>query len=629
MAVSAPMSLVLENIRNIAIIAHVDHGKTTLVDGLLKQSGTFRENEATSDRMMDSGDLERERGITITAKNTAILYKDKKINIVDTPGHADFGGEVERILSMVDGACVLVDAAEGPLPQTRFVLRKALEQNLKIIVVINKVDRQDARPEEVLNEVFDLFIDLEANDEQCDFPVVYAVAREGRAYTNLADAMAHKPATLEPLFDAIVKTMPHPQVNKDGKAQLLIANLSYSEYLGRLAIGRLKQGSLKPGQALGLVQEIDGKNVLKTIKVTGISSYMGLKQVPAQEVIAGDIAVVAVGDQDIKIGDTIVGIPDQSTARDDKWDPLLLALPRIHVEEPTLQMEWRVNDSPFAGREGEHVTSRKLRDRLLREVLTNVALKFQETDNPDRFMLKGRGEFQMAILAEQMRREGFEFALAMPQILMKEENGVQMEPMEMAVLDVPEFAQGAITQMFQIRKGMLHNIVNKGTGRVRLEIRIPSRGLVGVRNRFLTETKGQGLFNFLSDGWDTFQGDIGGRVNGALVSDRDGESNAYGLVSLQERGILFLGGGHHVYEGMVIGENAKEQDMWVNPTKAKQLTNFRTVNKDDAIVLSPPRLVTIEKGLEWIAADELLEITPKNVRARKKHLSKNGAPKGK
>ncbi|MEO5668755.1 MAG: GTP-binding protein, partial [Bdellovibrionota bacterium] len=542
MAVSAPMSLVLENIRNIAIIAHVDHGKTTLVDGLLKQSGTFRENEATSDRMMDSGDLERERGITITAKNTAILYKDKKINIVDTPGHADFGGEVERILSMVDGACVLVDAAEGPLPQTRFVLRKALEKNLKIIVVINKVDRQDARPEEVLNEVFDLFIDLEANDEQCDFPIVYAVAREGRAYLNLEDAMAHKPATLEPLFETIIKTMPHPEVKADGKPQLLIANLSYSEYLGRLAIGRLKQGTLKTGQALGIVQEVDGKNVLKPIKVTGIASYMGLKQVPATEVIAGDIAVVAVGDADIKIGDTIVAIPDQSTAREDKWDPLTLALPRIAVEEPTLQMEWRVNDSPFAGREGEHVTSRKLRDRLLREVLTNVALKFQETDNPDRFMLKGRGEFQMAILAEQMRREGFEFALAMPQILMKEENGIQKEPMEMAVLDVPEFAQGAITQMFQIRKGMLHNIVNKGTGRVRLEIRIPSRGLVGVRNRFLTETKGQGLFNFMSDGWDDFQGDIAGRVNGALVSDRDGESNAYGLVTLQERGILFLGG---------------------------------------------------------------------------------------
>lgn len=617
------MSLVHENIRNIAIIAHVDHGKTTLVDGLLKQSGTFRDNEAVSDRVMDSGDIERERGITITAKNTAILYESYKINIVDTPGHADFGGEVERILSMVDGACLLVDAAEGPLPQTRFVLRKALERNLKIIVVINKIDRQDARPEEVLNEVFDLFIDLEASDEQCDFPVIYTIAREGKAWTSLATANARTETTLSPLFDKIVKTVPHPKVQAEGKVQLLIANLSYSDYLGRLAIGRLQQGTLRAGAPLALISEKNGVNVAKSIRATGNFTYHGLKQVPAEHVIAGDIAVVAVGNEEIAIGDTIVGVPDATVAREDRWEPLSLALPRIRVEEPTLQIEWRVNDSPFAGTEGEHVTSRKLRERLLKETMTNVALKFQETENPDRFILKGRGEFQMAILAEQMRREGYEFAIAQPQILMRDENGKKMEPIELAVLDVPEFAQGPITQMFQQRKGLLQNIINKGTGRVRLEIRIPSRGLIGVRNRFLTETKGAGLFNFLSDGWEEYRGDFPGRGTGALVCDRSGESNDYSLVSLQERGTLFVGGGVKVYEGMVIGENAKENDLWVNPVKSKQLTNFRTVNKDEAIVITPPRPVTIERGLEWIEDDELIEVTPKNIRARKKVLGKN------
>lgn len=628
MAYCVAMSLVRENIRNIAIIAHVDHGKTTLVDGLLKQSGTFRDNEVISERVMDSGELERERGITITAKNTAILYKDYKINIVDTPGHADFGGEVERILSMVDGACLLVDAAEGPLPQTRFVLRKALERNLKVIVVINKIDRQDARPEEVLNEVFDLFIDLEATDEQCDFPVIYTIAREQKAWPSLEDAKARKETTLQPLFEKIIAHVPCPNVEADGKVQLLIANLSHSDYLGRLAIGRLQSGTLRPGAPLALIYEKGGANVAKNIRVSGSFTFHGLKQVPADQIIAGDIAVVAVGDEEIAIGDTIVGIPDATVAREDRWEPLSLALPRIYVEEPTLQIEWRVNDSPFAGTEGDHITSRKLRERLLKETMTNVALKFQETDNPDRFVLKGRGEFQMAILAEQMRREGYEFALAQPQILMREENGKIMEPMELAILDVPEFSQGTITQMFQQRKGLLQNIVNKGSGRVRLEIRIPSRGLIGVRSRFLTETKGAGLFNFLSDGWEEFRGDLPGRLTGALVSDRSGESNEYALESLQERGTLFIGGGVKVYEGMIIGENAKENDLWVNPVKSKQLTNFRTVNKDEAIVITPPRPVTIERGLEWITDDELIEITPKNIRARKKSLSKNQQSRG-
>jgi len=622
------MSLVRENIRNIAIIAHVDHGKTTLVDGLLKQSGTFRENEAVSDRVMDSGDLERERGITITAKNTAIIYKDFKINIVDTPGHSDFGGEVERILSMVDGACLLVDAAEGPLPQTRFVLRKALERNLKLIVVINKIDRHDARPEEVLNEVFDLFIDLEATDEQCDFPVVYTVAREGKAWTNLADAMERKESSLIPLFEKITSHMPCPAVQPAGKVQLLIANLSYSDYLGRLAIGRLQAGILRNGAPLALVYEKDGQNVAKNIRSSASFTYHGLKQVPADEIIAGDIAVVSVGSEEIAIGDTIVGLPDASVAREDRWEALSLALPRIHVEEPTLQIEWRVNDSPFAGLEGEHVTSRKLRERLEKETMTNVALKFQETENPDRFILKGRGEFQMSILAEQMRREGYEFAIAQPQILMRVEDGKKMEPIELAILDVPEFSQGPITQMFQQRKGLLQNIVNKGTGRVRLEIRIPSRGLIGVRNRFLTETKGAGLFNFLSDGWEEYRGDFPGRGTGALVADRNGESNDYSLVTIQERGTLFVGGGVKVYEGMVIGENAKENDLWVNPVRSKQLTNFRTVNKDEAIVIVPPKPVTIERGLEWIEEDELIEVTPKHIRARKKSLGKNQQSRG-
>jgi GTP-binding protein len=612
-----------EKIRNIAIIAHVDHGKTTLVDGLLKQSGTFRSNEHVDERVMDSGDLEKERGITITAKNTAIHYKDYKINIVDTPGHADFGGEVERILSMVDGCCLLVDAAEGPLPQTRFVLRKALDQGLKVIVVINKVDRHDARPEEVLDEVFSLFIDLEATDEQCDFPVIYAIAREGLAFRELSGRETAK--DLSPLFEQVISTVPPPKVTEAGKFRMLVANLGYSDYLGRLAIGRVREGRVRPSEPLALVtaDPKTGENKAKSVRVSGIFSFHGLQQVPTESMNAGDIGVVALGDQEVRIGDSLVATPESGTAASDRWDPVALALPRITVESPTLQIEWRVNDSPFAGKEGEHVTSRKLRERLLKETMTNVALQFHETETPDRYLLKGRGEFQMAILAEQMRREGYEFALGQPVILMKEEKGVTFEPMELAVLDVPEFSQGAITQMFQKRKGVLQNIINRGTGRVRLEIKIPSRGLIGVRNRFLTETKGEGLFNFMSVGYEEHRGEIPQRVNGAMVCDRSGDSNAYGLESLQERGVLFIGHGVPVYEGMVIGENAKPQDLWVNPTKAKQLTNFRTVNKDDAIVLSPPRLMTIERGLEWIADDEILEITPKSVRARKKSLQKN------
>lgn len=609
-----------QKIRNIAIIAHVDHGKTTLVDGLLKQAGTFRDNESVAERVMDSGDIERERGITITAKNTAVHYKDYKINIVDTPGHADFGGEVERILSMVDGACLLVDAAEGPLPQTRFVLRKALAQGLKVMVVINKVDRQDARPAEVLNEVFNLFIDMDANDEQCDFPVVYAVAREGKAFDKLEDRASA--TSLVPLFERIVSFVPPPTADSTKPMQMLIANLGYSEYLGRLAIGRVRAGTLKVGEQAAVIGESAGSGITaKNMKVTGLFTFHGLKQVPIDEVVAGDIAVLA-GIEDIKLGDSIVASPDpQKVPADKRWDPKTLALPRPKIDEPTLSVEWMVNSSPLAGREGEYVTSRKLRERLEKEILTNVALRFLETDSSERFVLMGRGEFQMGILAEQLRREGYEFALGQPRILNKTIDGVESEPYELAVLDVPEFSQGTITQMFQIRRGLLQNITNRG-GRVRLEIKIPSRGLIGLRSRFMTETRGEGLFNFQSAGYEPIRGDIPQRPVGALVSDRAGDSNNYSLEGLQDRGILFIGHGVEVYEGMIVGECAKPQDLWVNVTKAKQLTNFRTVNKDDAIVLTPPRPMTIERGLEWINDDEIIEVTPKNIRARKKQLSK-------
>lgn len=613
------MSLTTEKIRNIAIIAHVDHGKTTLVDGLLRQAGTFRSNEHLTERVMDSGDLERERGITITAKNTAILYNDYKINIVDTPGHADFGGEVERILSMVDGACLLVDAAEGPLPQTRFVLRKALEQKIKVMVVINKIDRQDARPQEVLNEIFNLFIDLEATDEQADFPVIYAVARDGKAAAKLEDVMGSP--DLRPLFNKIIEFLPPPRVETGGPLKMLIANLGYNEYLGRLAIGRVYSGQLKVNEQAAVVGiDSAGNGKASLMKISGLFTYDGLKQVPADLVTTGDIAVLA-GNEEIRLGDSVVSVPSQNGP---KFDPITLALPRPRIDDPTISIEWLVNNSPFAGKEGEHVTSRKLRDRLLKELLTNVALKFEDTDSTDRFRLMGRGEFQMAILAEQMRREGYEFSLSQPRILFKEEDGKVLEPMELAVLDLPDFSQGSITQMFLSRKGLLQNIVNRGSGRVRLEILIPSRGLIGLRGRYLTETKGQGLFSTLAAGYELHKGEISSRVNGALVSDRQGDSNSYALNSTQDRGVLFVGHGEPVYEGMIVGENAKPQDLWVNVIKAKQLTNFRTVNKDDAIILTPPRRVTLELGLEWIAEDELLEVTPKSLRARKKKLKKTG-----
>jgi len=612
------VAITVDKIRNIAIIAHVDHGKTTLVDELLKQSGTFKSHQATSDRMMDSMDLERERGITIAAKNTAIIYNDYKINIVDTPGHSDFGGEVERILSMVDGCCLLVDAAEGPLPQTRYVLSKALEQNLKLIVVINKVDRKDARADEVLNEIFDLFIELGATEEQCEFPYIYAIAREGKAGTDLAKVP--ESTNLNALFDMVIEKVPHPKLDEDQPPRVLIANLGYSEYLGRLAIGKIKSGSLKRGKMAAVVGvDAAGNPTSKQFKVQALYTYHGLKQVEAEEVSGGDVAVLA-GIEEISIGDSIVGMPD---LRDSTYNPATYALPRIKIDEPTLEIEWIVNNSPLAGREGEHVTSRKIRDRLLKEAMTNVALRFQEAESADRFILRARGELQVSILAETLRREGFEFALSQPQILFKQVDGKTHEPIEHAVLDIPVFAQGAVTQMLQKRKGLLQSVAQRGDDRLRLEFSIPSRGLIGLRNQFMTQTNGQGLFNFMSAGYEEHKGDIQRRLNGALVSDRAGDSNSYGLVDLQERGILFIGHATQVYEGMIIGENAKENDLNVNPCKAKQLTNFRTVNKDDAIVLTPPKPMTIERGLEWIGEDELIEVTPKNIRGRKRILAKN------
>lgn len=609
-------------LRNVAIIAHVDHGKTTLVDELLKQSGTFRENESVAERAMDSMDLERERGITISAKNTAIRYGDYKINIVDTPGHADFGGEVERILGMVDGCCLLVDAAEGPLPQTRFVLEKALKRGLKVMVIINKVDRGDARPNDVLAEVFNLFIDLDATEEQCDFPYLFAVAREGKAFKTLEE---HATAdSLKPLFDEIVRFMPPPPVQSDGKLQLLVSNLGYSDYLGRLAIGRITQGTIKVNQSAAIVGVKPGTTEprVKNLRVQALFSYHGLKQVPVQEGIAGDIVALA-GVDEVELGDSIVEAPGASVKAEDRWDPVSLALPRLVIDQPTLKVEWMVNTSPLAGTEGDHVTSSKLKERLHRELRLNVALRLEETDTADKFVVMARGELQVAILAETMRREGYEFSIGQPQIIYKEVDGVLCEPMEYAILDVPMFSQGTITQMFQMRKGMLQNITSRSADRVRLEFLIPSRGLIGLRSKFLTETKGEGLLNFSSAGFEPVKGDLVHRMNGALVADRAGDASSYSLETLQERGILFIGHGAKVYEGMIIGENAKENDLNVNPVKTKQLTNFRTVNKDDAIVLTPPRVVTIETALEWIREDELLEVTPKTIRARKRILSKN------
>ncbi|HEY6193493.1 MAG TPA: translational GTPase TypA [Candidatus Eisenbacteria bacterium] len=595
-----------EEMRNIAIIAHVDHGKTTLVDAMLWQSGVFRENQEVAERVMDSNDLEREKGITILAKNTSVRFGDVKINVVDTPGHADFGGEVERTLKMVDGVLLLVDASEGPLPQTRFVLRKALELGLKPIVVINKIDRKDARPKEVLDEIYDLFIDLDAHEDQLDFPVLYTIAREGlcRLTPDGADLK------LKPLFDAIIKTIPAPRYDPEMPLQMLILNLDYSDYVGRLAIGRVINGSLKPRQDVMLVRH-DGTQVRS--RVTNLYVFEGLERTEVQEAGPGEIVALA-GFSEVHIGETVT----------DPEDPR--PLPPVTIDEPTVTMVFCVNASPFAGTEGKYVTSRNLKERFTRELLTNVGIKVEQGDTPDTFEIAGRGELQMAILIEMMRREGFELAVGKPEVITRIQDGVKHEPMERLVIDCPEEFVGIVTQKIGTRKGRMTNMVNHGTGRVRLEFRIPSRGLIGFRSQFLTDTRGTGLLNHLFDGWSPWHGDIPHRTTGALVADRQGLVTPYAIEHVQDRGEIFVEPNDRVYEGMVVGENSREQDMDVNMVRAKKLTNMRSQG-EDAVRLVPTKKMSLEQALEWIREDELLEITPASLRIRKRVLQANMRPR--
>jgi GTP-binding protein len=591
------------NIRNLAIIAHVDHGKTTLVDGMLRQSGTFRANETLIERVMDSNELERERGITILAKNTAIFYHDVKINIVDTPGHSDFGGEVERALKMVDGVMLLVDASEGPLPQTRYVLSKALEAHLPPILVINKIDRSDARPQEVLNEVYDLFIDLDAKEDQLDFPVLYTNAKAGTASTDIKVSGEN----LRPLFDAMVSTIPQPQGDPSGPLQILVANLDYSDYLGRLAIARVFNGTMRTGEDVGIAK-LDG-TVQKT-RITKLFSFSGLKRTDITETTLGDIVAVA-GVEGITIGETITSAEDPAP------------LPPITIDEPTNAMQFTVNTSPFAGRDGTYVTSRNLRERLTKELLTNVSLRVEETESTDTFKVMGRGELQLSILIEMMRREGYELMAGKPEIVTKRMDGKLMEPVERLTVDVPEEFVGVVMEQLGTRKGEVVNMHNHGYGRVRIEFRVASRGLIGLRSQLLTDTRGTIVMNSLFDGYTEWQGEIPHRLTGALVSDRPGVSTAYALWGLQERGELFVGPGVEVYEGMVIGENAKDNDLDVNVVREKKLTNMRASTADEAIRLVPFRQLNLEQAIEFIADDEFVEITPKSLRLRKKVLQAN------
>jgi GTP-binding protein len=596
-----------KDIRNIAIIAHVDHGKTTLVDAMLRQSGTFRDNEQVRDRVMDSMDLERERGITIMAKNTAVRYRDVKINIVDTPGHADFGGEVERVLKMVDGVMLLVDAAEGCLPQTRFVLRKALEAHLPAIAVVNKIDRHDARPAEVVNEIYELFLDLDATNEQIEFPILYSISRDGMAKKLLTDHSED----LRPLFDQIVETIPAPQAIRSDSLQLLVANLDYSDYVGRLAIGRIFSGELAIGDQVVVVKR-DGS--IKKVRISQLYIFEGLKREPVDRAGLGEIVALA-GFEDIEIGDTITSA--------DNPQPL----PIIAVDEPTISMIFGVNNSPFSGKEGRFVTSRQLRERLDKETLGNVAIRVESTESPDQFKVSGRGELQLAILIEMMRREGYELQVSKPEVITKETDGKTLEPIEMVVVDCPEEFIGVVTEALGRRKGQMTKMVNHGTGRVRLEFETPSRGLIGFRNEFLTETKGTGLINTLFLRWDEWQGALRGRSTGSLVADRTGETTTYALYNLQERGALFVRPGTRVYEGMVLGENARTVDLDVNGIKEKKLTNMRAASADEAMRLVPIKDLSLEQALEFIAADELVEVTPKSIRLRKRVLRANERPK--
>jgi GTP-binding protein len=597
------------DIRNIAIIAHVDHGKTTLVDAMLRQSGTFRENEQVRERVMDSMDLERERGITIMAKNTAVRYRDVKINIVDTPGHADFGGEVERVLKMVDGVMLLVDAAEGCLPQTRFVLRKALEARLPAIAVVNKIDRNDARPAEVVDEIYELFLDLDATDEQIEFPILYAISREGIAKKQLEQQSEN----LKPLFEQIVETIPSPRELRSDSLQVLVANLDYNDYVGRLAIGRIFSGEIAVGDQIAVVKP--DRSIQKT-RVSQLYVFEGLKREPVMRAGLGEIIALA-GIDDINIGDTITTLENPHP------------LPPIAVDEPTIAMIFGVNNSPFAGREGKFVTSRQVKERLDKEILGNVAIRVEETDSPDQFKVSGRGELQLAILIEMMRREGYELQVSKPEAITRNVDGAVLEPIESVVVDCPDEFIGVITEALGRRKGQMTKMVNHGTGRVRLEFEAPSRGLIGFRSEFLTETKGTGLLNTMFQRWGEWQGSLRGRATGSLVADRVGETTTYALFNLQERGTLFVRPGTRVYEGMIIGENARAVDLDVNAIKEKKLTNMRASTADEAMRLVPPKELSLEQALEFISDDELVEVTPQTIRLRKRILAGNQRPKKK
>ncbi|MBT6580270.1 MAG: translational GTPase TypA [Bacteroidetes Order II. Incertae sedis bacterium] len=587
-------------LRNIAIVAHVDHGKTTLVDSMLWQSGIFRDNQDVNERVMDSMDLEREKGITIMAKNTAVQYGDIKINIVDTPGHADFGGEVERTLRMVDGIMLLVDAAEGPLPQTRFVLSKALELNLPAIVVINKIDRDDQRAEEVLNEVYDLFIDLDASEEQIEFPVIYAVAKDGQCKADLNDELTD----LKPLFSAILDTVPAPVGDPEASVQVLVTNVQPDNYRGPLAIGRIIDGSLKNRQQVVLCHR-DGTT--SPAQVSALFQYQGLGKAETPSAGPGDIVAIG-GMTGIGLGESIADAEDPRPL-----DPL-------HVDEPTMSMEFRINDSPFAGKEGKYVTSRNLRDRLAKEAETNLSMRIESTSSADSHLVYGRGELQMAILIEQMRREGFEFSVGMPNVITKEVNGKKHEPFELALIDVAEDFMGAVVQKLGMRKGVMTKMVNHGSGRVRLDFEVPSRGLIGYRNEFLTDTKGTGILTHLFDKYRPWAGPIAHRASGALVSDRQGKVTGFSIVNLQERGELFVSPTDQVFSGMIIGENSRDVDLEVNITKEKKLTNMRASSADFLIKRRPPRKMSLEECIEFIRDDELIEVTPTSLRLRKRHL---------
>lgn len=592
-----------ENIRNIAIIAHVDHGKTTLVDAMFRQSGVFREGQQVDDRVMDSMDLERERGITISAKNCAVRWRGVKINILDTPGHSDFGGEVERALSMANGCILLVDASEGPLPQTRFVLKKALDNGLGVIVVVNKVDRKDARAAEVLNEVYDLFIDLGADETQLEFPVLYAIGRDGVAMREPEE----KGLDLGPLFQAILE-LPGPAYDPDEPFQMQVADLAYSEYLGRMAVGRILHGSLSAADNLVRIDE-SGREI--PIKLSKLQVYEGLKLQEAAGAEPGDIVVLA-GPEGVAIGDTVC--TREAPRR----------LPRIIVDEPTVSMRFAINSSPLAGQEGKIVQSRQIRERLILESLRNVAVSVEETDDKDSFIVKGRGEFQMAILIEQMRREGFELSVGRPEVILKKDGGELLEPIEHLLVDCDEDFMGVVTEKISIRKGRMTSLVNNGSGRIRMEYSVPSRGLIGFRDEFLTDTKGTGIMNSYLEGYEPYRGDFPSRYTGSLVADRPGRAVAYALYNLEPRGVLFVEPNDPVYEGMIVGEHNRENDIDVNATKEKKLTNLRASGKDENIILTPVRPITLERAIHFVRADEMVEVTPLSIRLRKRVLSAQG-----